>query len=157
MRIVLDEYNNLIAIEPPLVLGIFTLLCQPNIPCDSDILSDKNQTLVATSATQTGLNQGYKGALSAQYYTVNHISLIPKFISMKRFKYAIYPTSEKELWRIKTPDIQYKILFDANLYHVLNKKYQFMAADISRALQDTLNELTYSDNQNRIDTEKSSR
>ncbi|MGO4892034.1 hypothetical protein [Flavobacterium sp. W21_SRS_FM6] len=140
MRIVLNDYKNLITVEPPVIMGIFTLLCQPHIPCTDEILADENQTLVVTSATQKGLEQGFKGELKTQFYTVNNISLIPEFISMKRFKYAIYPTSEKDLWRIKTADYQHVKLFESSLYHVLNKKYQFMADDISQALQLTLNE-----------------
>ena len=142
MRIVLSGYHNLITIEPPVVVGIFTLLCQPTIACTKDILTDKNQTVVTTAATLVGLQQGYKQEITSQFYTINNLSLIPEFIAIKRFKYAIYPTSEKDLWRIEAPDYQYVKLFDSNLYHVLNKKYAFMADEIGQALQATLTEKT---------------
>ncbi|WP_158970921.1 hypothetical protein [Paraglaciecola sp. L3A3] len=141
MRIVLGGYNNLITVEPPIVLGIFTLLCQPQIPCNIEVLADETVTLVSTSATQKGLEKGYKGKLKAQFYPVNNISIIPEFISLKRFKYAIYPTSEKDLWRLNTADYQFVKLFDSALYHVLNKKYQFMADDVGKALQKTIDEM----------------
>jgi hypothetical protein len=145
MRIVLDEYNNLITLEPPVAMGIFTLLCQVEIPCNEEVLTDENQTIVITSATQNGLFHGFKGNIKAKFYTVNNISIIPEFISVKRFKYAIYPTSEKDLWRLQTGNYQYAKLFESNLYHVLHKKYQFMADEISQALQSTLDEMANKD------------
>ncbi|MEP1447438.1 MAG: hypothetical protein ABJK37_15145 [Paraglaciecola sp.] len=141
MRIVLGGYNNLITVEPPVVLGIFTLLCQPGLACNADVLADEKLTIVTTSATQTGLLKGYKGVVNAGFYEVNNISVIPDFVSVKRFKYAIYPTSEKDLWRLNTANLNYVKLFDSNLYHVLHKKYQFMADEVEIALTQTIQEM----------------
>lgn len=138
MRIVLADYHNLISLEPPLVLGIFTLLCRAEVECNAAVLADRTQTIVATSVTQHGMRRGYPGKLQSQFYTVNDLSLIPQFLSLGRFDYATYPTIASELWRIQTDELQFVTLFDANLYHVVHKKYAFMAADISQALQQVI-------------------
>lgn len=138
MRIVLGDYHNLITLEPPLVLGIFTLLCRVEVECNASVLADSQQTIVATSVTQNGLRRGYPGKLHSQFYTVNDLSLIPQLLSVGRFDYAIYPTIASELWRIQTDKLHFVTLFEANLYHVLHKKYAFMAADISKALQQVM-------------------
>lgn len=140
MRIVLGEYQHIITVEPPLVSGIFTLLCQPNILCDASVLADSRQTVVATSVSKNGMEQGYKGVLKSQFYTVNDLAVIPSFITSGRFSYAIYPSSETELQRLDSATLRYVKLFDANLYHVLNEKYAYMADDISQALRQTLQE-----------------
>jgi hypothetical protein len=138
MRIVLGDYPNIITVEPPLVLGIFTLLCQAQVPCDESVLADPTQTLVATSVSKYGMQQGYKGVLKSQFYTVNDLAVIPTFVRSGRFSYAIYPSSAQELQRLDAAKLRYVKLFDANLYHVLNKKYAYMAEDIRQALQQTL-------------------
>lgn len=138
MRIVLGDYHNLISLEPPLVLGIFTLLCRVEVQCSAAVLADSKQMIVATSVTQNGMRRGYAGKLQSQFYTVNDLSLIPQFLSLGRFDYAIYPTIASELWRIQTDELQSVTLFEANLYHIVHKKYAFMAADISQALQQVI-------------------
>jgi hypothetical protein len=140
MRIVLGGYNNLFTIEPPVVLGVYTILCRPQLICASAVLADKEKTIIATSVSKHGLLQAYKGTIKSQFYTVNDLSLIPEFVRLGRFNYAIYPTTEKELQRMSTGELRYVRLFEANLYHVLHKKYRFMAAEISQALQQTLDE-----------------
>lgn len=138
MRIVLGDYHNLISLEPPLVPGIFTLLCRVEVECSAAVLADSKQMIVATSVTQSGMRRGYTGKLHSQFYTVNDLSLIPQFLRLGRFDYAIYPTIATELWRIQTDALQSVTLFEANLYHIVHKKYAFMAADISQALQQVI-------------------
>ncbi len=140
MRIVLDGYANIISIEPPLVSGIYTLLCQPNLPCDPSVLSDPEQTIVTTSVSKHGLEKGYRVAIRSQFYVVNDLAMIPKFVSSGRFNYAIYPSTATELKLLNPAELLYVTLFDANLYHVLHKKYAFMAKDISAALKQSLAE-----------------
>ncbi len=140
MKIVLGGYNNLFTVEPPVVVGVYTILCRPELICTPAVLADKEKTIIATSVSKHGLLQAYKGTIKSQFYTVNDLSLIPDFVRLGRFNYAIYPTTEKELQRISTDDLHYVRLFEANLYHVLHKKYRFMAAEISHALQQALNE-----------------
>ncbi len=140
MRIVLDDYKDLITLEPPLVLGIFTLLCKPEVVCDVSVLADPKNTVVATSATKNGVVKGFKGELASQFYIVNDLSAIPKFISSGRFNYAIYPTTRQDIGQFTQKNVQYIELFDASLYHVLNKKYAFMADEISQAIQLTMQE-----------------
>lgn len=135
MRIVLEGYPNIISIEPPLVSGIYTLLCQAKIPCHAEVFTDPNQTIVTTSISKNGLKKGYPKAIHSQFYVVNDLAMIPKFISSGRFGYAIYPSTAAELKLLDPVKLQYVQLFEANLYHVLHKKYRFMAKDISAALQ----------------------
>ncbi len=140
MRIVLEGYPNLISIEPPLVSGIYTLLCQPGLRCVPEVLADASQTIVTTSVSKNGLEKGYRAAIHSQFYVVNDLAMIPKFVSSGRFHYAIYPSTEQELQRLDPAELQYVTLFEASLYHVLHKKYAFMADDVSQAFKQTLQE-----------------
>ncbi len=140
MRIVLEGYPNLISIEPPLVSGIYTLLCQPGLRCEPEVLADASQTIVTTSVSKNGLEKGYRAAIHSQFYVVNDLAMIPKFVSSGRFHYAIYPSTEQELQRLDPAELQYVTLFEASLYHVLHKKYSFMADDVSQAFKQTLQE-----------------
>lgn len=140
MKIVLGGYDNLFTIEPPVVVGVYTILCRPQLVCHPSVLADETHTIVTTSVSKNGLLRGYSDVIKSQFYTVNDLSLIPDFIRLGRFDYAIYPTTEKELQRLPKDQFNYVRLFESNLYHVLNKKYAFMAAEISQALQQTLDE-----------------
>ncbi len=140
MRIVLAGYQNIITVEPALVSGVFTLLCQPTLPCTPAVLADAEQTVVSTSVSKNGMDVGYRGEMRSQFYIVNDLALIPRFIRSGRFNYAIYPTTEKELAQLDQTGLRYVKLFQSDLYHVLHKKYAFMAADISAALAATLAE-----------------
>lgn len=138
MRIVLNGFDNMLAIEPPLLTGIFTLLCQPELPCDPAVLSDPQQTIVTTSVSKIALLQGYRVAIRSQFYVVNDLAVIPTLVSSGRFRYAIYPSSAAELKSLNPQTLRYVQLFSAPLYHVLHKKHALLATDISAALQQTL-------------------
>lgn len=153
MRIVLDDYKDLITVEPPLVLGIFTLLCKTDVVCEASELANSSNTVVATSATKNGLVKGFKGELASQFYIVNDLSAIPKFISSGRFNYAVYPTTRQDIARFAQKNVKYIELFDANLYHVLNKKYAFMAEEISQAIQLTIQERAKQESAKQVDSQ----
>jgi len=138
MRIVLAGYQNIITVEPALVSGIFTLLCKPQLKCTPAVLADAQQTIVSTSVSKNGMDVGFRGEIHSQFYIVNDLALIPKFIRNGRFDYAIYPTTEQELAQMDLTGLQYVKLFQSDLYHVLHKKYAFMAPEISAALAATL-------------------
>jgi hypothetical protein len=138
MRIVLAGYQNMITVEPALVSGIFTLLCKPQLKCTPAVLADAQQTIVSTSVSKNGMDVGFRGEIHSQFYIVNDLTLIPKFIRNGRFDYAIYPTTEQELAQMDLTGLQYVKLFQSDLYHVLHKKYAFMAPEISAALAATL-------------------
>jgi len=140
MRIVLEGYSNIISLEPPLISGIYTLLCQPKLPCKPSVLSDPEQIIVTTSVSKLGLEKGYRVAIRSQFYVVNDLATIPKFVSSGRFEYAIYPSTASELELLNPAELRYVTLFDANLYHVLHKSFAFMAEDVSTALKQTLAE-----------------
>ncbi|WJG09951.1 hypothetical protein [Aliiglaciecola sp. LCG003] len=144
------DYENIFFVEPPVTTAFYTLLCQPNSPCSESVLLDETQILVSTVASKNGFLNGYKGEVKNQFYTVNNLSLIPQFITEKRFDYAIYPTTSDELWRIQTADFQHVKLHQFNLYHVLIKKYQFMADEVSQALQEALKERTAKQHKNEL-------
>lgn len=137
----LTELDNIFIIEQPVTSAFYTLLCQAEVPCSEAVLADEKHILVSTVASKNAFLSQYKGTLKSQFYTVNNISLIPNFIIEKRFEYALYPTTLNELWRLKAADYQYIKLLEFNLYHVLNNKYAFMAADIRQALQQSQNEM----------------
>ena len=46
MKIVLGGYNNLFTVEPPVVVGVYTILCRPELICTPAVLADKEKELM---------------------------------------------------------------------------------------------------------------
>jgi hypothetical protein len=134
MKIVSSGYNNLIALEPPVVSGIFVLLCRPELICAESVLFDSSETMVTTSATVEGAQKRYQQPFQINPYIVNNINVIPDFISKKRFRYALYATSQSEMWRVGKESIKHIELFDASVHHTLNEKYESFVPLISAAI-----------------------
>lgn len=140
MKLVIGGYPNVMPVPPAVVSGIFVLLCAPSIDCEPSLLTESNVTVAMTSAIQKGIVGHYGNEFSAKLYIVNNISVLPELLKKNRVRYAIYATSPDQMWRLKEEAFNHRILFDANVYHIINRKYAHMQHMISKALAESIAE-----------------
>ena len=133
-ELLLKDYEDLVVVEPPLVESVFVLLCQQQLPCNTDIVKDPTKLLVATDASHHGLNSWFGEELKVDIYHINNLAIIPQLITEKRFEYGIYIFSAQQLAEGKQGDFNFAELFRTNSFHILHPKYAYLKSDVSKAI-----------------------
>lgn len=137
-RLLLRDYPELLIIEPPLVMSIFVILCQPTLVCNEQVLFDTKEQIVLTDASHNGLKVWYGDKLRVGFYLINNLATIPQLVSDRRVKYGMYVMSESQLAKINRKDFHYTELFRTKSYHILNPKFGFMKKDVEAAIRQVI-------------------
>ena len=145
-QLLLRGYDDLVIVEPPLVTSVFVLLCQPQLPCSSNIINDPTTLLVSTDASHHGLSNWYGETLKAVFYHINNLAIIPELIGEKRFEYGVYIFSAQQLAQGRQGDYKFAELFRTNSYHILHPKYAFLKDNVSKAIQQIMLDNTIPEN-----------
>jgi hypothetical protein len=148
-ELLLKDYEDLVIVAPPLVESVFVLLCQQQLPCNSDTVKDPTKLLVATDASHYGLNSWFGEKLKVDIYHINNLAIIPQLITEKRFEYGIYIFSAQQLAEGKQGDFNFAELFRTNSFHILHPKYAYLKADVSKAITQII---TYRKNSKNLPT-----
>ncbi|MGJ8680035.1 hypothetical protein [Paraglaciecola sp.] len=139
--LLLKGYDELIKIRPKLMDSVFVLLCKPSIVCNQQVLFDSKQTFAATDSSKSGLDIWFDNTLSASFYAINDLSVIPKLISENRVQYGVYVLGKDQQVPFDVQKLNLAPLFTTSTFHTVHKKYAFMKDEIGQALAISMQEM----------------
>ncbi|MEW6991975.1 substrate-binding periplasmic protein [Colwelliaceae bacterium 6441] len=126
----MSKYENVVTVKPSLAVINISLICQYNLECTPNVLSNRENSILTSS--------GYEGLLSqfniqANLLTTEKISNIIDMLKSEKFDYVIYPTTKQSRAELSK---EFKIaeLRDVKVNHVINKKHTELLPQLEKAL-----------------------
>jgi hypothetical protein len=138
--LLVDFHDNLITVGPELIQSHFVLLCHVSAHCSLDVLNDPTKTVVLTDASRDGLEYKLKDKLKSELYSINSLSRIPKLIDGRRLVYGVYVVADLESNLDAYPNLKFVHLFTTKTHHILNDKYDYLANDVAKSMQQVMKE-----------------
>ena len=130
LKSMIAKYPNVIAVEPPLIVGKLILLCIENVVCDHSVLAQKNAVILTTEGIIPYL---------ADYNVQAQLEVIPLFptiltmIKAQRVSFALF-VGDESIEALK--NYKQVALQDITIYHAINKKH----ADLLPLIQQKIRE-----------------
>lgn len=135
----LPDYPNLMTVPTALDRADIILLCVRETDCSDNALKDpKNRILIPT---ETAVVRRFIVTNPANFTPVSHsLSKSQEMLSMGRFKYALYVSSELYPHQAKTDkyNLNWVVLESFPIFHVLHKDHEALADAIAPILSRVL-------------------
>lgn len=135
----LQDYPNLMAVPTALDRAEIILLCVREADCSDNALKEpKNRILIPT---ETAVMRRFIATYPANFIPVSHsLSKSQEMLSMGRFKYALYVSSELHPHQATTEEynLNWAVLESFPIYHVLHKDHKALADAIGPVLSRVL-------------------
>lgn len=136
---VTSAHNNILIVEPPLVVTNITLYYFQLEKCDQSILFDKNNVIGTTIVSlKNSHNQVLNIDVQAQIMVFDSYSKVAELMKNGRIKYGILPTENNQLKGFSASGFTHFNLGSHNAYHVINQKHQHLISDLSKAIKQQL-------------------
>ncbi len=132
---VIEHYDRLIKVGPPLMTVRYVLLCRQDVRCEQSVLFDKKATLLATDQAARVIQSKFPEATDTTFYQINYLGKLPELLKNHRFDYAIYVMSAELPLPQNLMHLTILPLFDSKAYHVLNKTHAAMAKTVGMAIE----------------------
>jgi hypothetical protein len=131
---VANKYPNILLVEPPLNNAELILLCVIGVPCQRNVLLDKNEYIL----TGEGVKQEFlPGEFLAKQISVPTVSSVKSMLTANRISYAIYAIDMAMGKRI-LQQFHYAVLKDLSIYHLINQKHAALLPLIEAKLREKL-------------------
>jgi hypothetical protein len=134
LNVIAEEYPNVIVLYPELKRVSLSLICAKGIPCNSDVLMNKNISVLANSRMLELLDPGEFESIQID----NELfSSVINMLKVGRYFYAIYVVDEV----IKKHFEQYFQIIDIkkiSISHVIHKKHVNLLPQIQEKIRNKL-------------------
>ncbi|RDV24887.1 hypothetical protein DXV75_12520 [Alteromonas aestuariivivens] len=129
-----SECGDAVILEPPLLTAQVMLLCKQPAPCTPEVLSNPENTVIATNAQLKYWPADKQDELQANLVTIENVQSVYGMFSQGRYDYALVSIEGNT-----PPEMQVSFshvnLHQVNGYHILNRKYEHLSALLTDAIK----------------------
>lgn len=133
-RVSSERYDNIILIEPALFSATVYLVCQTYSTCDSSVLSDPDQYIVAAEPIAKLLGSLLENPIRAQVSGINNVNSVYEMFSRGRFQYALLAVDDAQPYPDSLPTRRVP-LTTVETFHIIHNSHADIADELSEAIR----------------------
>lgn len=133
-----NRYPNILPVQPVLLRPQMIIFCRKNIPCNADILKNKNVVIHGYSYLTDSLRMRYQENVSADFFKMKNYDLTVEQLQDGKIDYLMMSMIKGRMPEVLKTEFNHVVLYEYETHHMIHRRHQHLVTQLSAALEKNL-------------------